>query len=96
MVANLPSAQLTPYGSRKKRFLDLLFGIVGMAFGVSNKIEKRRINSIIAKNIHRTNMLVDVSQLHENHLYKLDNQIKITGTILTKFVKYNPAMASAY
>ncbi len=41
-------------------------------------------------------MLVDVSQLHENHLYKLDNQIKITGTILTKFVKYNPAMASAY
>jgi len=29
MLKNLPEAPFTPYGSRKKRFLDLLFGIVG-------------------------------------------------------------------
>jgi hypothetical protein len=35
MLQNLPEAPFTPYGSRKKRFLDLLFGIAGTAFGVS-------------------------------------------------------------
>jgi len=34
MLKNLPEAPFTPYCSRKKRFLDLLFGIVGTAFGV--------------------------------------------------------------
>jgi hypothetical protein len=38
MLKNLPEAPFTPNGSRKKRFLDLLFGIVGTAFGVSNRI----------------------------------------------------------
>jgi len=96
MIANLPSAQFTPYGSRKKRFLDLLFGIVGTAFGVSNAIEIAKINSIIAKNIYRTDMLVDVSQLHENHLYKLDNMMKNTAETLSEFVKYSAAAASSY
>jgi hypothetical protein len=36
MLKNLPEAPFTPYGSRKKQFLDILFGIVGTAFGVSN------------------------------------------------------------
>ncbi len=29
ILLNLPAAQFTPYGSRKKRILDLLFGIAG-------------------------------------------------------------------
>jgi hypothetical protein len=49
MLKNLLEAPFTPYGSRKKQFLDLLFGIVGTAFGVSNRIEVERINTIIAK-----------------------------------------------
>jgi len=96
MIANLPSAQFTAYGSRKKQFLDLLFGIVGTALGVSNTIEIAKINSIIVKNIHRTDMLVDVSQLHENHFYKLDNMIKNTAETLSEFVKYSAAAASSY
>jgi len=32
MVANLLAAQFTPYGSRRKRFFNLLFGIIGTAF----------------------------------------------------------------
>jgi len=64
MLKNLQEAPFTPYGSRKKQFLDLLFGIVGTAFGVSNQIELARINTLIAKNIHRTDMMVDISQLH--------------------------------
>jgi hypothetical protein len=45
-------------------------------------MEIARINASIAKNIHRKDMMVDFQQLHENHLYKLDNEIKNTGTIL--------------
>jgi len=36
----------------------LIFGIVGTAFGVSKRIELARINTLIAKNIHRTDMMV--------------------------------------
>jgi len=36
MLKNHLEAPFKPYGSRKKRFLDLLFGIVRTAFGVSN------------------------------------------------------------
>ncbi len=96
MVENLPAAQFTPYGSRKKPFLDLLFGILGTSFGVANRIEIAKINSIIAKNIHHTDFLVDITQLHENHLYKLDNMIKNTAQTLSEFVKYSAAAASSY
>ena len=79
MLKNPREAPFTLYGSRKKRFLNLLFGFAGTAFGVSNTIEIARINSIIAKEIHRTDMLVDISQLYENLLYNLDIMINKTG-----------------
>jgi len=69
---------------------------VGTAFGFSNKIEITQINSIIAINIHRTDVLVDITQLHQNHLNKLDNQIKNTVEVLCQFQKNNPASVSSY
>ena len=96
MILNLPAAEFSPYGSKKKRFLDLIFGIVGTAFGVTNKIEIAKINAIIAKNLHRTDMMADVMQLHENHMSKLDNQIKNTGRVLNDFTQFSPAVASHY
>jgi len=96
MLKNLLEAPFTPNGSRKKRFLDILFGIVGTAFGVSNRIELARINTIIAKNIQRTDMMVDISQLHENHLYKFDNMIKNVGQVVSNFVEFSAAVASSY
>jgi len=96
MLKNLPEAPFTPYGSRNKRFLELLFGIVGMTFGVSNQIQIARINTIIAKNIHRTDMLVDISQLHKNHLYNTDNMIKNVGQVVSDLVKFSAAVASSY
>jgi len=96
ILKNLPEASFTPYGSRKKCFLDLLFGIIGTAFGVSNQIELARVNTIIAKNIHRTNMLVDISQLHDNHLHKIDNMIKNVGQVVSDFVRYSAAVASSF
>jgi hypothetical protein len=95
MIENLPEAPFTPYGTRKKQFLDLLFGIVGTVFGVSNSIEITRINTVIAKNIHRIDMLVDISQFHENHLYKLDN-MKDEGKVESDFVRYSAAAASSF
>jgi len=41
-------------------------------------------------------MMVDISQLHENHLYKLDNMIKNVGQVVSDFVKFSAAVASAY
>jgi len=94
MLKNLPEAPFMPYSLRKKQFLNLLFGIMGAAFGVSNRIEIARINTIIAKNIHRTDMLVDITQLHKNHLYKFDNMIKNVGQVVSDFVKFSAAVAS--
>jgi len=48
---------------------------------------------MIAKNIHRTDMLVDVTQLHEDHLYKLDNQIKNSAQFITNFTQFIPTVA---
>ena len=42
----------------------------------------------------RQDMLVDIFQLHENHLYSYDVQINNSANTLTYFVKYNPAVAS--
>jgi len=94
MILNLPSAKFTPYGSQQKRFLDLLFGIAGTAFGIANQIEIAKINALIAKEVHRTDMLVDITQLHENHLYQLDLQIGNTASTLKQFIEYSPAVAS--
>jgi len=55
-----------------------------------------RINSIIGKEIHRTVMLVDITQLHENHIYKLVTMVKNSAEILNEFVKYSAAAASSY
>jgi len=91
MLLNLPSAMYSPSHSEKKRFLDLIFGIVGTAFGIANSVEIAKINTIIAKEIHRTDMLVDVVQLHGNHLHSLDVQINNSATALSAFVELNPA-----
>ena len=39
-------------------------------------------------------MLVDISQLNENHLYAIDIKMNQSTTIMTEFVKYRPAVAS--
>ncbi len=41
-------------------------------------------------------MLVDISQLHENHLYKLDIMIKNVGQVVSDFIQYSPAVAASY
>jgi len=41
-------------------------------------------------------MLVDISQLHENHLYKIDNMIKNVAQVVSDFVQYSAAVASSY
>jgi hypothetical protein len=42
----------------------------------------------MAKEVARTDMLVDISQLHENHLHSLDIQMNNSASILTDFVRY--------
>jgi hypothetical protein len=41
-------------------------------------------------------MMVDIQQLHENHLYKLDNMSKNVGQVVTNFIKFSPAVAATY
>jgi len=41
-------------------------------------------------------MMVDIQQLHENHLYKLVNMIKNVGQVVSDFVKFSPVVASTH
>ena len=94
MILNLPSSKFSPHGSEKKRFLNLIFGITATAFGIGNTIQISKLNAQMAKINTRQDMLVDISQLHENHLYALDIKMNQSTTVMTEFVKYNPAVAS--
>ena len=94
MILNLPTSSFSPHGSEKKRFLNLIFGITATAFGISNGLQISKLNAQMATLNARTDMLVDITQLHENHLRSLDVQMNNTANILTDFVKYNPAVAS--
>ena len=94
MILNLPTSKFSPHGSEKKRFLDLIFGITGTVFGIANAYQISKLNAQMAKLNTRTDMLVDITQLHENHLHALDIQMNNSANILTDFVKYNPAVAS--
>ena len=94
MILNLPSSKFSPHGSEKKRFLNLIFGITATAFGIGNTLQISKLNAQMAKTNARQDMLVDISQLHENHLYTLDIKMNQSTTVMTEFVKYNPAVAS--
>ena len=94
MILNMPTKAISAHEDEKKRFLDLIFGIAGTVLGVSNQIQITKINAIIASEAHRTDMLVDVQQLHENHLHSVDIAINNTSTSITEFVQYSPAVAS--
>jgi hypothetical protein len=74
--------------------LNLVFGITATAFRITNNLQIAKQNAQMAKEVARTNMLVDITQLHENHLYTLDIQMDSSVNALTDFVKYNPAVAS--
>ena len=43
----------------------------------------------MAKTNARLDMLVDIYQLHENHLYDLDIKMNHSTAVMTEFVKYS-------
>ena len=63
IIDNLPTNGVAEY-HRKKRFLAEIFGIAGTAFGIANSIAIANINEKLAKAIHQTDMLIDITQLH--------------------------------
>ena len=94
LLQNLPKNGITEY-HRKKRFLGIIFGIAGTAFGVANSIAINNINSLIAKEITRTDLLVDITQLHSNHLHNIDTQLQNVDTIIREFISFNPSLVVA-
>ena len=94
IIDNLPNNGVSEY-HRKKRFFDILFGLTGTAFGIANSIAIANINTQIAKNIHRTDLLIDISQIHENHLHNIDDQIINIDTTLREFIQFNPSYVTS-
>ena len=94
LVSNLPTHDISQY-HRKKLFFDILFGLTGTVFGIANSIAIASINTKIAKNIKRTDLLVDISQIHDNHLKNIDDQIHNIAGTLRDFVTYSPTMVSS-
>ena len=72
LISNLSSNKISQF-HRKKHFLDILFGLTGTVFWIANSIVIASINTQIAKNNVRTDLLVDISQIHGNHLHNIDH-----------------------
>jgi hypothetical protein len=76
---NMPLAPESSH-QRKKRFLALfaavgaVLGIAGTAFGISNSATLTDINSKLAQQKQQTDLLVDILQIHTNHLHEIDTQ----------------------
>ena len=62
IIANLPSKPVPTSHVEKHQILEL-FGIAGTAFGIANSFAISHINSQPSKEIHRTDMLVDITQI---------------------------------
>ena len=94
LLNNMP-IDYTP-NNRKQRFFDLLFGLTGTIFGISNQIQISHINTQIASMQHNMDQMVDIQQLQENHLHKLDLQMKNIDTIIQDFLIHDPAKINAF
>ena len=92
LLLNLPNFSIV---QRSKRQLMALFGLVGTAFGIANTIAIENISTKLAKEIHRTDMLVDVTQLHENHLHSIDTQLINAASVLQDMIHFNPAIVES-
>ena len=92
LIANLPSHGVSKH--QKRQILEL-FGLAGTAFGIANTIAIANLNDQLSKEIHRTDMLVDVVQLHENHLHNIDTQLKNVAQVQTEMIIYNPTLVQS-
>ena len=93
LISNLPQSAITLY-QRKKRFFDILFGLTGTLFGIANSIAIASINTQIATATARTDMLIDITQIHDDHLHNIDHQLANIRDVLQDFVNYNPVVLS--
>ena len=94
LISNLPQSAITLY-HRKKRFFDILFGLSGTLFGIANSIAISNINNQIATEKARTDLLVDITQIHEDHLHNIDHQLFNIRSTLEDFVNFNPSIITA-
>jgi hypothetical protein len=97
---NMPLAPSPSY-HRRKRFLGVItaigaiFGIAGTAFGVANTVTLTDINTKLAEQKQTTDLLVDVQQIHENHLHQIDDAIKSIRDTLFDMVASHPSRVTS-
>ena len=97
---NMPLAPSPSY-HRRKRFLGVItaigaiFGIAGTAFGVANTVTLTDINTKLAEQKQTTDLLVDVQQIHDNHLHQIDDAIKSIRDTLFDMVASHPSRVTS-
>ena len=97
---NMPLASELNF-HRRKRFIGILtavgaiFGIAGTAFGVANAVTLNEINTKLAEQSQKTELLVDIQQIHANHLHEIDDAMNSINSTLFEMVQFNPAYVTA-
>lgn len=74
----------------KKRFWDLIGSIIGVAANIYNHFQLNSINTSIESLDSRTDHLVDIDQMHENHLANLDMRLNLSMSLLDLAVAQAP------
>ena len=95
IIANLLSRTIYNTHVQKCKILEF-FGIASTAFGIANSIAISHINAQLSKEMHCTDMLVDVTQLHENHLHNIDLQLQNVNSLLTDMLHFHPSMVQTF
>jgi hypothetical protein len=93
IIAKFPSVQ------RNKRFIDYIgafSGIAALGISLYNTARINTLNKHIQEIGDKQNQLVDITHIHQQHLEKLEIQIKKTTGYWAKFFQHNPTLIQAH
>ena len=74
-----------------KRMIGEIFGAVGTIMGIFNSWEINRIAKGVGENSRKINTIIDVSDIHSEHLQNLRPSVDKLTDLVTAMVKNNPA-----
>lgn len=103
LLSTLPQQHISP-NNRKPRFAEALGSAVGglaavggIALGAWNLVKLQGLDARMNKLEKEESLLKDITQLHENHLKNLDDQIQLQDQVFQELLNSNPTeLLSAY
>ena len=91
LVTALPENPVSP-NRHKKRFLDIILALVGVAFSTYNGVQIQKLDARMANNAQGITLLKDITHLHENHLKLLDDKVKLHDELFLMMKLNHPSL----